>query len=300
MHRVDQETLRAAYAEDGYVVREGLLKAAEVDALRAETNAIVSGARGEFLGADVVRADGDGEAALQNVLAIHFPHKASALMRQTLRHPAIVDTLTALIGPDVKCMQSMLFVKNAGKPGQAWHQDEYYIPTRDRSLIGAWIALDDATIDNGCLWMHPGSHKPGVIWPAKPHGDKRFDNSAESFGWAWPREGGVPVEVPAGSAAFFNGYTLHRSLDNTRKSGFRRALVNHYMSARSMLPWAFGIPPTPREDFRDIELVAGEDPYAWKGTEELTFPFIRPEDPAMAAQVFGQAAAYAQARTTKE
>lgn len=48
-------------------------------------------------------------------------------------------------------MQTMLFVKPPGFPGQAWHQDENFIPTRDRSLCGGWIALDDATIENGCL-----------------------------------------------------------------------------------------------------------------------------------------------------
>ena len=57
---------------------------------------------------------------------------------------------------EIKSMQSMLFIKPAGKPGQAWHQDEYYIPTRDASLTGVWIALDDATIENGCLWVRPG------------------------------------------------------------------------------------------------------------------------------------------------
>ena len=64
-----------------------------------------------------------------------------------------------MIGPNVKAMQSMLFIKAEGKPGQAWHQDEYYIPTRDRSLTAAWIALDDATVENGCLWVLPGSHR---------------------------------------------------------------------------------------------------------------------------------------------
>jgi hypothetical protein len=150
-----------------------------------------------------------------------------------------------------------------------------------------WIALDDATIDNGCLWMLPGSHRHGIIWPTKPHGDPRFDNSDEAYGFPFDPEGGVPVELAAGGVAFFNGYTLHRSLDNKRPRGFRRALVNHYMNARSMLPWSFGMPPTPRTDFRDIVMVAGEDPYAYKGLEEITFPFIRPEDPEQARPVFG-------------
>lgn len=45
-------------------------------------------------------------------------------MVRSLAHPAVVDVLTDAIGPHVKCMQSMLFIKAAGKPGQAWHQDE--------------------------------------------------------------------------------------------------------------------------------------------------------------------------------
>jgi ectoine hydroxylase-related dioxygenase (phytanoyl-CoA dioxygenase family) len=57
----------------------------------------------------------------------------------------------------------MLFIKSEGKPGQAWHQDELFIPTRDRSLAAAWIALDDATVENGCLWVLPGSHARGVL-----------------------------------------------------------------------------------------------------------------------------------------
>lgn len=288
--------LSTTYTRDGYVVVEDLIAPNLIEQLQAEAIAIASGERGDVIGAETVSSGARGDEVLKHVLAIHFPHKVSPLMRDVLSHPRIVAVLTELVGPDVKAMQSMLFVKNAGKPGQAWHQDEHYIPTRDRSLIGAWIALDDATIDNGCLWMHPGSHRHGVIWPTRAHGDGRFDNGEEAYAFPYEREGGVPVEVKAGGVAFFNGYTLHRSLDNRRPTGFRRALVNHYMSARSMLPWAFGLPPTPRDDFRDIVMVAGEDPYVWKGYEDITFPFVRPEDPQQAAKVFGQAAAFARGR----
>jgi hypothetical protein len=122
----------------------------------------------------------------------------------------------------------------------------------------------------------------------KLHGDERFDHSHEAYDFPYPREEGVPIELKTGGVAFFNGYTLHRSLDNRRKQGFRRALVNHYMSANSLLPWNFGVPPVERSDFRDIVMVSGEDPYAWKGTQDITFPFIRPEDPEQAAQIMRQ------------
>ena len=105
----------------------------------------------------------------------------------------ITDVLTRVIGPDVKCMQSMLFIKSSGKPGQAWHQDEDFIPTRDRSLAGAWIAIDDAVIDNGCLWILPGSHKPGILWPMYPHNDERYDCTSMSYDFTYRDEDAVPV-----------------------------------------------------------------------------------------------------------
>jgi hypothetical protein len=202
-------------------------------------------------------------------------------MRHAVAAPAIVEVLTRVISPNVKCMQSMLFIKSAGKPGQAWHQDEIYIPTRDRSLTGGWIALDDATVENGCLWVIPGSHKPGVLYPQEWHDDKRFDCSWLSTHYPWSNDDAVPVEVKAGSIVFFNGYLLHRSLPNWAPGGFRRALVNHYMSAESLLPWFEKNPPLkPGQgigafDSRDIVLVAGEDPYAYKGTENLCTVHIR-------------------------
>ena len=67
---------------------------------------------------------------VRRCLCIYFPHKLSDLMRGTLAHPVVVDALTRLVGPNLKAMQSMLFIKSEGKPGQAWHQDELFIPTR--------------------------------------------------------------------------------------------------------------------------------------------------------------------------
>lgn len=271
-------SLLADYQRDGYLVCRDLVDPATVAALRAEAVAIACGRRGAIAGV-APRADGD-ESALKDVLAIHFPHKVSAPMRAMLRHAPIVAVLREIVGEDVKCMQSMLFVKNAGKPGQAWHQDETFIPTPDASLTGVWIALDDATIDNGCLWVQPGSHRERRLWPSRPCSDPRFDGAPESFGWEcghWPREGGVAVEVAAGSVVFFNGYTLHRSLDNRRPGGFRRALVNHVMSARAELPWSFGGSRYAPHDYRDIEMVCGHDAHAGRGLEDLARPFLRPE-----------------------
>ena len=271
-------SLATDYLRDGFAICPGLVDATTLSALRAETVAIVCGRRGVVDG--VTPREHDDDEALKAVLAIHFPHKLSPLMLEMLRHPPIVEVLCQLIGPDVKCMQSMLFVKNAGKPGQAWHQDETFIPTPDASLTGVWIALDDATVDNGCLWVQPGSHRERHLWPSRPCSDPRFDGAPESFGWhrpQWPADGGVAVEVPAGSVVFFNGFTLHRSLHNQRSSGFRRALVNHVMSARSELPWSFGGSRFAPHDYRDIVMVSGTDAFAERGIEDLARAYVRPE-----------------------
>jgi len=264
------------YRDKGYLIIEGALSVQDIDKLCSEATEICLGNRGEVSGAEELKGL-DSASLLQKIIAVHFPHKLSGVLRDMLSHPIISDTLTQLIGPNVKCMQSMFFVKQGGRPGQAWHQDETFIPTRDRSMTGVWIALDKATVDNGCLWVIPGSHKRGVIWPTRAHGSAEFDHTGESFGYPYDEAEAIPVELEPGSILFFNGYLLHKSNKNVTESESRRSYVCHYMNADSMLPWSGGALPQPVEDYRDIVLVAGEDPYAYKGTEDISVPYLRPE-----------------------
>lgn len=269
----------AFFEDQGFCVIQNAISMEEVEALRAETAAICRGERGE-VGGIPENFPGETDDEIQRrVLCIHFPHKISELMLKYLGTPNMASTLTGVIGPNVKCMQSMLFIKSAGKPGQAWHQDEIYIPTRDRSLTGGWIALDDATVENGCLWVLPGSHKSGVLYDLKSTDDRRFDCSGEAFRFPWTNDDAIPVEVKAGSIVFFNGYLLHRSLPNYASAGYRRVLVNHYMSAESFLPWYGDLPAGKHAaiaDHRDIVMIAGEDPYGFRGVEDVHRPHVRP------------------------
>ena len=254
------------YRDNGYLIVPGLVSAAEVDELRADALRVC---RGEYPHEKLtpVEAGLSDDEVLRNFLCIHQPHKISPVMRDRgVCHSGMAEVLAALIGPDVKCMQSMLFVKPPGFQGQAWHQDEIYIPTRDRSLIGGWIALDDATVANGCLYVLPGTNR-GVLYDQRPHNNpEEFDFAGESFGFDDSAE--IPVEVKAGDVVFFNGYLLHRSRKN-RSQIYRRALVSHYMNAWSLLPWQMREGEIPsRADYRDIIIVHGEDPYAWKGLED--------------------------------
>jgi phytanoyl-CoA hydroxylase len=267
------------YDRQGFVVIPEFLPPALLAAVQTESVAICRGDRGAVDGVTPAdRQEPDGEV-LRRYLCIHFPHKISPLLRDVACLPAAVDVLSGVIGPNVKMMQSMLFIKSEGKPGQAWHQDEAHIPTRDRSLTAIWIALDDATVENGCLWVIPGSHRAGVLYAEREQQDPRFDCTREAHGFQYTEQDAVPVELQRGAALVFDGYLLHRSLPNTGRAGTRRALVSHYMSAESLLPW---FPPGETQamatlDHRDIVLVAGADPYAAKGTIDVMRPQVRPD-----------------------
>jgi hypothetical protein len=276
------------YGEFGFALLGGALSPEEVAAVNDEAVRLCRGDYGPIqygspsasgAGPGDITPGGTDEELLRLYLCIHHPHKVSPAAYAALAHPRIVDGLTAVIGPNVKAMQSMLFIKSEGKPGQAWHQDEFFIPTRDRSLTAVWIALDDATVENGCLWVLPGSQRPGILYPTQEQADPRFDCTIEAYDFPYTDSDAVPVEIPAGTALFFNGYLLHRSLQNSGKHGYRRALANHYMSAESLLPWR---PPKDGEhmamvDYRDIVMVAGVDPYAYKGVEDIARPYSRPD-----------------------
>ena len=262
----------AFFCENGYLILPDLISTEEINELKADT---VSLARGKYQCEGIAPAPEEysDQQVLETILCIHQPHHVSPTMEKYVRHEKVCGALSQITGAhlphwdgSVKCMQSMLFVKPPGFQGQAWHQDEIYIPTRDRSLIGAWIALDEATIENGCLWVIPGSHKTGYLYPQHSHNNnEEFDYGSESFGFDESQE--IAVEVPSGSVVFFNGHLLHRSRKN-RSNVYRRVLVNHYMNAWSRLPWYLKEGEnTATADQREIIPVAGVDPYAWKGIE---------------------------------
>ena len=166
--RVVSDAQVQSYLRDGFLAVEDLVTGDELDELKRD---VVRVARGDYgaEGLDPLPADATDAEVLDTVLCIHQPHHVSPVIRDFVRHPRVSGVLAQITGAhlpwwdgSVKCMQSMYFVKPPGFQGQAWHQDEIYIPTRDRSLLGAWIAVDDATVRNGCLWVLAGSHRKGT------------------------------------------------------------------------------------------------------------------------------------------
>jgi phytanoyl-CoA hydroxylase len=267
----------AFYKKHGFLVANELVSLDEINDLKKDTAKIFRGEYGTIDGMLPIEPNDTDDDILKKYVAIHFPHKLSPVIKEFLSHAKIVSILQDIVSPNVKCMQSMLFVKGPGKAGQSWHQDEYYIPTRDKSLIGVWIAIDDATIENGCLWIIPRSEKEAHIMPRISISSTEYADVDSIDVSGYSKEEILPVEVKKGSVVFFNGYTLHSSLRNKTNDCFRTALVNHYMSAESMLPWDQDGKLEHTEDCRDILMVAGTDPHAYKGTVSLNQPYLRPE-----------------------
>jgi hypothetical protein len=260
------------FVDNGFLAAEGLISPEEIEELKRDT---VFMARGGYPceAWPPPTADLTEDEVMSTILCIHRPHYISPVMEHYARHPKICGALSQIVAAhlpywdgSVKCMHSMLYIKPPKFQGRSWHQDEVYIPTRDRSLTGAWIALDDATQENGCLWVIPGSHRAGYLYPEEPTTDlDEYDFADQAYGFDDSTQ--IPVEVKAGTLVFFNGYLLHSSLKN-RSNDYRRVLVNHYMNAYSLLPWSVEAGErVANADRRVIIPVSGVDPYAWKGYE---------------------------------
>lgn len=273
------------FRRDGFLVVRGLVGGEEIAQLKQHTEDLMQGRlpeqqtgrsnyHGSSAGVVLVNDFGappehlsPGEKA-QFFLRIHMLHRKLALHEGYLLHPRVLDVLEVLIGPDVLALQTMLFLKPPGKPGQGWHQDSYYIPTHPDTLCGAWIAIDDCDELNGAMWMAKGSgHEP--VYPPCPEvgygfGDKLVGDITYVKGVSDPNDqqnmlskvadnyDQVLVSAKAGDVVFFNGHILHRSKQNFSTDRFRRAFVSHYCNARSFTQWGAD---APRDDAHASQVV---------------------------------------------
>ncbi|MDQ3539418.1 MAG: phytanoyl-CoA dioxygenase family protein [Chloroflexota bacterium] len=260
----------ATFRRQGFLVVRGLLAADEVAELRNHTEDLMQGRLPEQALHELQRGDHASGVATQQLAAppadlspeekadyflrIHMLHRQLELHERYMLHPGVLDVLQALIGPDVLALQTMLFVKGPGKPGQGWHQDTFYIPTIPDSLCGAWIAIDDCDELNGAMWFASGSQHEPVYPPESGYGsgDRLLDDIGGVNGVSNPsddendlariadRYPQLLVSAKAGDVVFFGGHVLHRSKTNWSSDRFRRSFVGHYCNARSFTQWTGG------------------------------------------------------------
>ena len=132
-------------------------------------------------------------------------------------------------------LQSMYIFKQPRIGGEVTcHQDATFLFTEPLRMVGLWFALEDATVDNGCLWAIPGGHKLGLKsrFMRAEGGGTRFEVFDDT---PWPEENLQPLEVRKGTLIVLHGLLPHLSREN-RSSKSRHAYTLHVIDASSDYP----------------------------------------------------------------
>lgn len=132
-------------------------------------------------------------------------------------------------------LQSMYIFKQPNIGGEvSCHQDSTFLYTEPLNLAGLWFALEDATTDNGCLWVIPGGHKRGLKsrWLRSPRGEMEFTTYDQT---PWAEDELIPLEVNKGSLIVLHGLLPHRSLEN-KSLRSRHAYTLHLISSENKYP----------------------------------------------------------------
>ena len=164
----------------------------------------------------------------------HALHEIDPVFSEFSRTAAIRQLIADLGIKKPLLLQSMYIFKQPRIGGEVTcHQDSTFLYTEPQDIVGLWFALEDATIENGCLWAVPGGHSLGL--------KSRWVRSAGGMNFEvldfnpWPEEQLVPLEVRKGSLVILNGLLPHKSLAN-RSSKSRHAYSLHVINGKSSYP----------------------------------------------------------------
>jgi ectoine hydroxylase-related dioxygenase (phytanoyl-CoA dioxygenase family) len=214
----------AQYRRDGYVSGVRLLDDEQVERLRAELHELTSPAHPAN---HLFYEFHSNESADQSRVLFHAlgAWRIAPGFHDLLWNPAFTVPASQLLEGAVRFWHDQLFCKPAQHGGVvAWHQDySYWTRTQPMAHLTCWIALDDATRDNGCLQYIPGSHR----WPLLPVTGLAGDMDAiQSVLNEEQRAAFKPVaiELERGQASFHHPLMVHGSYEN-RTDGPRRATV---------------------------------------------------------------------------
>ncbi|MFI5617965.1 phytanoyl-CoA dioxygenase family protein [Streptomyces sp. NPDC051567] len=217
-----------AFQQDGFAPTGTLLSPDEVEIYRdiydrLLSGEIESGDKRSDLGSHVPRRDGVRE----NITQIMWPSALYAPLRDLPLHSRALTLARELIGDDATLDFDMMIHKapGAGVP-TPWHQDAaYWVDLPDARAVSIWVALDEATPDNGCMWYIRGSH----LLPLRPHRPTSDGRNIECD-CSENEPGATAVPLSPGEAVAHAGGILHYSRGNTSGRN-RRAYILNYRPA---------------------------------------------------------------------
>lgn len=181
----------------------------------------------------------------------HALHDLDPIFGEFSRTPDIRRLVSDLGIERPLLLQGMYIFKQPKIGGEVTsHQDSTFLYTEPQDIAGLWFALEDATIENGCLWALPGGHRLGLKsrWVRNVDGGMTFDIFDSS---PWPEEKLIPLEVGKGTLIVLNGLLPHKSLAN-RSSKSRHAYTLHVISGDCRYPetnWLQRSPEVPWRSF---------------------------------------------------
>lgn len=219
----------ARYKQEGFLSIARLLSEEEVnrsiDALMHLIHVDAKGAKVQFTKPKAeLRTEEERELAVRKV---YDYVGVDETLTEISRHPKLLRIAEAILGEEPVLVQDMALLKPPHGGGEKpWHQDMAYGPLAyDKPVVGFWIALDEAALDNGCMHVIPRSHMTG----GTPHYAVRdwqiCDTNVQI-------EQDVAVPLPPGGAIVFHGM-LHHGTPPNRSSKKRRALQLHYTGKSS-------------------------------------------------------------------
>ncbi|MDA1137536.1 MAG: phytanoyl-CoA dioxygenase family protein [Planctomycetota bacterium] len=195
------------FKHEGYLILEDFFDDREKAAMVAELNRFVRDGLGRN-----VSTDGDGKThsnTKTNYQIIPLNNK-SDLYRALPWCPKVKDTLSKLIGdPYLRHLDQIFFKPPHTGAGTNWHQDNGYFKVSDPTkATGMWIALHDASIENGTMHIEPGGHKKAYDHERDPDSDHHITCQPDE-------ENVIAVEMKAGGVLFFNYGIPHCTKGNT-------------------------------------------------------------------------------------
>jgi len=223
----DEQKLQ--YQERGYCVVPGLFTSSEIQEIEDFFEDFkIRGGQIYDRGATYTEID----PAKEQLRAMQ-PHRHDSRAVGWVTNPNVAAVLEDLLEKPALVAQTMYYFKPPGGKGQGMHQDNFYLVSQPATCIAAWTAIDTADIDNGCLWVVPGSHKGNILCPSDTQKERWMDYG-DSHISKFPREAKPePVVVQRGETMFFGGNLIHGSGPNRTKDRFRRTFIGHYIDEAS-------------------------------------------------------------------